>query len=444
MLVAPIRHLPSLALTLVATSLPMMNASASAGLLELYELALEKDAQLQQAQAQYLADQEVVKQAKSLLLPNVSAQASYQHNDYSTQSVPFGTQSASQQKLVVSQALYDASAELRYEQAQQQVNLSALSLKQEEQLLILRLAQAYFDVLRAEQLLTLTQVQSSAIALQRDKIAEGVKVGLTNPVDQLEVQARYDLAEADRINADTQVINAREALERLIGQPPNNLKSLPLDVNLTKIEQSPQSIADSYEQNNLTVQFNKIKLDLAEKDIEVQKAGHYPTLSAQATLLNTDNQYLAQQRYPNQYQTNSVALQLSVPLYAGGLVSSKTQQAEHLRAVQRAGLQRAQEQARLDLLSLSKTVKNNQTRLQALRQAVKSGESFLTAAEEGRRVGMRELVDVLNARTTLSKAQQDLANALYDDVLARFRLSSAQGNLTLDALRQIESYLTQP
>lgn len=442
MFVAPIPRLPSLFLTLVATGLPMMNVSASTGLLALYELALDKDAQLQQAQAQYLADQEIVKQARSFLLPNVSAQASYQHNDYSSKTVPFGTQSANQQKLVVSQALYDASAELRYEQAKQQVTLSALSLKQEEQLLILRLAQAYFDVLRAEQLLTLTQVQSSAIALQRDKIAEGVKVGLTNPVDQLEVQARYDLAEADRINADTQVINTREALERLIGQHPGSLKSLPLDVKLAKIEQSAQNIADSYEQNNLTVQFNKIKLEISDKDIDVQKAGHYPTLSAQATLLNTDNQYLTQLPYPSQYQTNSVALQLSVPLYAGGLVSSKTQQAEQLRAVQRASLQRAQEQARLDLLSLSKTLQSNQTRLQALRQAVKSGEAFLTAAEEGHRVGMRELVDVLNARTTLSKAQQDLANALFDDVLTRFRLYSAQGNLTLEALRQIESYLT--
>jgi outer membrane protein len=431
-------------LTIGLIGSPFTSVFAAAGLLDLYALALSKDAQLQQAQAQYLADQEMVNQANSLLLPNVSAQASYQYNDYSTKSVPFGMQSVNQQKVVVSQPLYDAGISLRYDQAKQQIMLSELSLKQEEQSLILRLAQAYFDVLRAEQLLILTEVQASAIALQRNKIAEGVKVGLTNPVDQLEVQARYDLSEADRINAETQVINTREALERLIGQQASTLKRLPLTTKLTNNPQSAQIIADTYEQNNLSVQMGKIRLELADKDIAVQKSAHYPSLSAQATLMNTDNQYLSQSHYPGQYQTNSLAVQLSVPIYTGGLVDSRTQQAEHLRSVQRAGLQQTQEQTRLNLLSLSKTLQTNQARLQALRQAVKSGEAFLVAAEEGHRVGMRELVDVLNARTNLSKAQQDLANALYDDVLNRFRLYSAQGNLSLESLRQIEVYLVDP
>jgi outer membrane protein len=426
-------------LTLVSTQ-----ACAASGLLDLYTLALEKDAQLQQAQAQYLADKETVTQARSFLLPNVSLQASYQHNDYSTDKVPFGTQSVNQQKLLISQPLYDASAELRYDQSQQQLSLSELSLKQQEQTLILRLAQAYFDVLRAEQLFRLTSVQVSAIALQKDKIAEGVKVGLTNPVDHLEVQARYDLAEADRIQAETQVINTREALERLIGQASGQLKTLPLTTQLAIHQQTPQQVADGYEKNNLAVQMGKIKLSLAEQEIAVQKTGHYPVVSAQASLSNLDNQYLTQSPYPGQYQTNSVSLQLSLPIYSGGLVQSREQQAEHLKTVQKASLQQTQEQTRLDLLTLSKTLNSSQSRLQALRQAVKSSEAFLLAAEEGHRVGMRELVDVLNARTNLSKAQQDLSNALYDDVLNRVKLHFTQGTLSLEALRYIEAYLTDP
>ncbi len=423
---------------------PLQSVAAASGLIDLYALAVEKDTQLQQAQAQYLADQQMITQAKSLLLPNVSAQASYQYNDHSIPNVPFGMQSVAQQKLLISQPLYDARASLGYEQAQETLQLSELALKQQEQSLILRLAQAYFDVLRAEHVLILTDVQASAIALQRDKIAEGVKVGLTNPVDQLEVQARYDLADAERIHASTQVITSREALARLIGQPPAGLKTLPLTA---KISVDPQPLTErlaQYEQNNLAVQMGKVKLALSEKDVAIQKAGHHPTLSAQASFTNLNNAYLQQTNFPNQYQTNSIALQLTLPIYSGGLVNSKTLQAEHLRDAQQANVRHTQEQTRLDLISLSKTLLSNQSRLQALRQAVKSGEAFLLAAEEGHRVGMRELVDVLNARSNLSRAQQDLANALYDDVISRFRLYAAQGNLSMDVLRHIETHLIDP
>jgi outer membrane protein len=123
------------------------------------------------------------------------------------------------------------------------------------------------------------------------------------------------------------------------------------------------------------------------------------------------------------------------------LVSSQVRQAEQQRLAAQQGLRYADEQSRLDVLSLAKTVQMAQSRLQALRQAVVSNEAFLQAAEEGNRVGLKSLVDVLNARTLLYKAKQDLANTLFDDVQNRLSLRAAQGVLARDDLASIERYL---
>ncbi len=418
------------------------SAHASTGLMTLFEQAQTQDAKLAQAKAQLQADQEIINQARAVLMPNLAGQVAYQSNDYS-KPVFMAAKESLQEKLVLSQSLFDASAWARYEQAKGLLEQSLLQYQLSEQDLILRLSQAYFDVLRAQQLLALTVALKESTGKQRDKISEGVRVGLTNPVDLLEVQARYDLAESDEINGQNQLSIATESLARLIrAATVPNLKILTLDTALSSLTEKPTILADRYASQNLSVKLNQQKLLISEHEVDAQRAGHYPTLALQATVANQDgllSSTTSTSPYP--YQMNSIGLVLNVPLYAGGMVSSQVRKAEYLRTANQEGLRNSKEQARLDILTLAKTVTLGPSRLMALRNAVKSSDAFLAAAEEGNRVGMKDLVDVLNARTQLLKAKQDLANALYDDVMNRLRLKSAQGQLSVDDLAAIEAYL---
>lgn len=410
---------------------------AAEGLLSLYDLAAQRDAQLQQAQAQFAADQELLNQAKSVLLPTISAQASYQQNDYSIP-VPIAAKESQQQKLQLNQPLFDAASFARYEQAKSLVQQAETVYLLSQQQLMLRLSQSYLDVLKGQQLLSFAQAQLASTEKQRDQIDAGVKVGLTNPIDLLEVQARYDMALADVSQATNLLTISQENLARLIGQPVPVLKSLALDTKLPSLMESPEQLSQTGAQGNLNLRLNQRKVQASEQQVNATRAAHYPTVSLQASMSNLDSRT---QFFNSPYQTNSIGVVVNVPLYAGGMVTSQVRQAEQQRLAAQAGLRYADEQAKLDVLSLAKTVQMAQSRLQALRQAVTSNEAFLQAAEEGNRVGLKSLVDVLNARTLLYKAKQDLANALFDDVQNRLSLRAAQGALVRDDLASIERYL---
>lgn len=410
---------------------------AAEGLLSLYDLAAQRDAQLQQVQAQFAADQELLNQAKSVLLPTISAQASYQQNDYSIP-VPIAAKESQQQKLQLNQPLFDAASFARYEQAKSLVQQAETVYLLSQQQLMLRLSQSYLDVLKGQQLLSFAQAQLASTEKQRDQIDAGVKVGLTNPIDLLEVQARYDMALADVSQATNLLAISQENLARLIGQPVPVLKSLALDTKLPSLMESPEQLSQTGAQGNLNLRLNQRKVQASEQQVNATRAAHYPTVSLQASMSNLDSRT---QFFNSPYQTNSIGVVVNVPLYAGGMVTSQVRQAEQQRLAAQAGLRYADEQAKLDVLSLAKTVQMAQSRLQALRQAVTSNEAFLQAAEEGNRVGLKSLVDVLNARTLLYKAKQDLANALFDDVQNRLSLRAAQGALVRDDLASIERYL---
>jgi len=410
---------------------------AAEGLLSLYDLAAQRDAQLQQAQAQFAADQELLNQAKSVLLPTISAQASYQQNDYSIP-VPIAAKESQQQKLQLNQPLFDAASFARYEQAKSIVQQAETVYLLSQQQLMLRLSQSYLDVLKGQQLLSFAQAQLASTEKQRDQIDAGVKVGLTNPIDLLEVQARYDMALADVSQATNLLTISQENLARLIGQPVPVLKSLALDTKLPSLMESPEQLSQTGAQGNLNLRLNQRKVQASEQQVNATRAAHYPTVSLQASMSNLDSRT---QFFNSPYQTNSIGVVVNVPLYAGGMVTSQVRQAEQQRLAAQAGLRYADEQAKLDVLSLAKTVQMAQSRLQALRQAVTSNEAFLQAAEEGNRVGLKSLVDVLNARTLLYKAKQDLANALFDDVQNRLSLRAAQGALAREDLASIERYL---
>lgn len=410
---------------------------AADGLLSLYDLAAQRDAQLQQAQAQFAADQELLNQAKSVLLPTISAQASYQQNDYSIP-VPIAAKETQQQKLQLNQPLFDAASFARYEQAKSLVQQAETVYLLSQQQLMLRLSQSYLDVLKGQQLLSFAQAQLASTEKQRDQIDAGVKVGLTNPIDLLEVQARYDMALADVSQATNLLTISQENLARLIGQPVPVLKSLALDTKLPSLMESPEQLSQTGAQGNLNLRLNQRKVQASEQQVNATRAAHYPTVSLQASMTNLDSRT---QFFNSPYQTNSIGLVVNMPLYSGGLVTSQVRQAEQQRLAAQAGLRYADEQAKLDVLSLAKTVQMAQSRLQALRQAVTSNEAFLQAAEEGNRVGLKSLVDVLNARTLLYKAKQDLANALFDDVQNRLSLRAAQGALAREDLASIERFL---
>lgn len=417
------------------------DALGASGLMALYAQAAERDARLMQAQAQYQAESEVINKAQALLMPKVNGELSY-NSQNSSRTSPFTVKEGRVGRITVEQPLFNGEALARYDQAKATLEQARMKLTLSEQDLILRLTQSYFDVLRADQLLELAMAQLEATGKQKEKIAEGVRVGLTNPVDLLEVQARYDLALSDRIAAENQTEITREALARLLGTTPPNLKTLPLMTRFVPWQEKLSDIERQAQDNNLQVRLNAAGVQVAEQEVSAQRAGHMPALSVQGNWTDTSNVYAQSSAFAiPEVQTSSIGLKLTVPLYSGGLTSASVREAESKLGAARYGLRDVREQARLDAASLMRSIQRAPSQLQALQQAVASSRAFLEAAEEGNRVGLKDLVEVLNARAQLMKAERDLANALYDDVLNRFRLKAVLGNLTTDDLATIEAHL---
>lgn len=436
-----LRHKTSvLGWALLLTGLSFSSAQAAEGVLALYDVAMQQDAQLQAAKATYEAEVLIKEQALAVLLPQIAVQASYQHNDYS-KPVPQAMTEVSQQSLILSQSLFDASSWSRYEQAKLLSEQSGIRYQLAEQDLLLRVSQAYFSVLRAEYLQQAALAQQGAIEQQKTQVQAGVDVGLTNPMDLLEVQARYDAVEADLMLADNQLAIASAELSRLIARPLPALKKMQLSTQLPTLKTSPDEASLAH---NLQHRHQAYQLATAEQEVSAQRAGHYPTLKLQASVAQQQNELADRQSpivMPNDYQHTQVGVVLHMPLYSGGATSTQVNQAQANQRAAAQQLRLTEEQIRLDVLNLSNTIAMSAKRLHALRQSVASNEAFLLAAEESHRVGFKNLVDVLNARALLYQAQQALANALFDDVQQRFQLQASLGELNRDSLQAIDAYL---
>lgn len=421
----------------------------SMDLQQAYDAAVENDATIRAARAGAVAGRERLPQAKAQLRPNVSLSAGRNYNDLISEGKNFLGQTTTtqihyysgNQTLSVRQPLYRPYLTAQVRQAQAQVEDADATLERDEQSLVVRVGEAYFEALLTSDQLALVLAQKQTYTTQLDAARKGLAAGTGTRTDVDEAQARLDMTTAQELEARQNVEFTRHRIEVLTGL--SDAALAPLDVDrFTPVAPVPGSVEawiERAEQSSPELQSLRAQLEVARQEIEKARAGHMPTLDAVAqwARTNSDSVTSVNSRYDNKI----IGLQLSVPLYAGGYVSSTVRQAV-------ASQERVQEMLEATRRDLGVRVHREfrgmtegVARIKALQQAVYSAEQATLSNRKSFEAGSRTTIDVLNAEQQKTMAQRDLAQARYVYLISRLRLQSLAGDDRQASVAQTNQWL---
>lgn len=425
-------------------------------LVSVYRLAVENNADLAAARAQFEAIRETVPHARAGLLPNLRAGAEL--SDTRTQvDTSAGSRTLSRSGTVyqatLSQPIFRADRWFQLQAAEAISEQAALEYSAAEQNLILQSAQAYFAVLQAQDNLAAIKAEEAAFKRQLDQANERFEVGLSDRTDTLEAQAGFDTARANRIVAERQVEDALQALQTLTNRTHLALEgiehSLPV---LAPIPNDATAWVDTATQQNLNLLAVNQAVNAAGETLRQYRAGHAPTLDAVASYRKGDNDSLGfansmdipgvpLPRYNGSVEQGSVGLQLNIPIYSGGLTSSQSRQAFHQLTQAEQQRESLRRQIVENTRNLHRAINTDIEQVQARRQSIISSQSALEATEVGYQVGTRNIVDVLDTQRRLYAAVRNYNNARYDYILDNLRLKQAAGTLNPGDLDDLARYL---
>ena len=425
------------------------NASAAADLLQVYRDAQGHDAQYAAARATRDAGLEKLPQGRAGLLPTLglTSETNWNDIDFETRKSPKTSREAdfnsNNWRVTLTQPLFRWQNWVGYQQAELAVILAEAQFVQAGQDLIVRVAQAYFDVLLAQETLATAQAQKVAIAEQLESAKRNFEVGTATITDTHEAQARYDLAFAQEIAADNDLAVKRQILRTLTGREPEALKGLRSNVQIVRPQ--PDEIApwvSSAESGNIGVQLAQTSFENAAKEIEKQRAGHFPTLDLVATRGNTViHSNIVSATQGSDTNTSVIGLQLAVPIFAGGSVMSREREAVALQEKARADLDNARRLAALSARQAYLGVNAGLAQVRALEAGVASSKLAVESNKLGYEVGVRINIDVLNAQSQLFDTRQKLAKARLDTLISQLRLKAAAGSLSEEDLATINVLL---
>jgi len=433
----------------IVTALLIGAAPANgADLLEIYRLAQSADTQYTAARAAWSAGQEKRPQGLAGLLPSANLSAFTQQSDRELRSrdptvgVSSGRFNSNSVSVSVSQPLYRPQNFVAYEQAKTQVVQADAIFAQAAQDLILRVAQAYLDVLLAQDTVEFAQAQLTAIGRQLEQAKRNFEVGTSTITDTHEAQSRYDLTVSLEITARNDLELRKRQLELLIGRPAPGLSVLGkrFELRLPEPNSMDRWVADAGD-NNLQVRINRASLDFASQEIERNRAGHRPTIDAFATYSDSGVGSGNQGGFGTDTTSRVVGVQLAVPIYQGGLTSSRVREAVANEDKARQDMENARRTAELTARQTFLGVTTGIAQVKALEAALVSSQSSLDSTRLGQEVGVRTQVDVLNAQQQLSQTRRDLAQAKYNYILALLRLKSAAGQLVEQDLVLVNAWL---
>ena len=442
------RILTSISLVLLFAAAPAAQTYA-ADLVDIYKEARGSDAVYASARAAWSAGQEKLPQGRSGLLPQISATASTQYNDrditYRTPANPSSVAQFNSNALTLSltQPLFRPQNYTQYEQAKTQLVQADAQLALASQDLVLRVAQAYFDVLLAQFNVGLAAAQKTAIAEQLAQAKRNFEVGTATITDQNDAQARYDLTVSQEIAAQNDLEIKRRAVEQLIGKPaPELAKLAPSQLQLTVPEPNNMDAwVQDANQSNLQVQLGEAGLTFANQEVTRNRGGHLPTLDAVASYSDTGAGSALQGGPGLDTNTKFIGLQLAVPIYQGGLTSSRVREALANEDKARQDLENARRSAALATRQAYLGVTSGIAQIKALQAALVSSQSSLDSTRVGLEVGVRTQVDLLNAQQQVFSTRRDLAQAAYNYILSLLKLKAATGRLSEDDLVKVNAWL---
>ncbi len=418
-------------------------------LLQAYQAAQAQDPRIRAARAARDSALERLPQARSQLLPNLSASMGRNKNDVDlTQQNILGQEAASHDKyfsynqtVQLRQPLYRKPLWDGLRQAGFIVEDAEATLEREEQELVTRVAGAYMEALLAQDALTLAQKKQSVTATQLDAAKKTFAAGAGTRTDIDEAQARLDMDEANMVSARQQVELTQRQLEILINQPVGALAGVDT-TSLPLLPPLPANVDDwvaQAEAHSPEVRALQARVDTARAEISKAQGAHYPTLDAVAQISRSASENITS---PGTRSTNRmIGLQLSVPLYSGGYTQSTVRQAvaEEVRALE--NLEAARRDLAVRVHREYRGVSEGVLKVRALEQAERSGRQLVQSSRRSYQVGLRSLLDVLNAEQQLQSVQRDLAEARYLYLVARVRLRSLAGSNTEDSIREINGWL---
>ena len=414
-------------------------------LVDLYEAARPYDATFQSAQSQYQATLARADQSRAGTLPtvNLGMAASLSAIDSSSKlpNPSFGSTSAT---LSASQPLYRPANWITYEQGKKSIAVAQAQLQTAEQDLVIRVSQAYFDVLAAQDALTFVGAQKTAVAEQLASAKRNFEVGTSTITDTREAQARFDLVVAQQIAAENDLRVKKLALDQLVGKsdaapktlaPPVLLPALvPADVN-PWVE---QAIID-----HPALRQAALALEVAQLETRKAETGNKPTLDLTGSHSMGRNDGSAASRVDSRTASTTVGLAFNLPLFAGYAIQNRIKETLALEDKARSDLEAARRSVSQATRAAFFGVLSGQGQVKALEAAEASSQSALDANKLGYQVGVRINIDVLNAQSQLFQTKRDLARARYDVLLGSLKLRQANGSLKAEDLQAVNSLLVK-
>jgi len=439
-------------------------------LLEIYQQALQSDPQIHEAEARRLAALEAEPQARSLYLPQIDADASWAKsnsegsgtgNDFISDGmggiivvpVPFSSETRDETTrwdLSLRQTIFRWDQIVGMRRADKLVAKAEADRESAQQDLIIRVSQAYFNVLGAEDRLTSRDANRQAIARQLEQAKQRFEVGLIAITDVQESQAAYDQAVADEINAKRELATAREGLREITGNYVSELSAI--DDSLPLRNPDPAAEIDWVNlalDQNLALVSSRLDEELARDEISFRRSGHYPSIDLVANVGNFDTDSETNSNdfgfLPNDrnFDTDSIGVQFNLPLFRGGGTRSRVREAVYLHRASMQQLQRVTRETERQTRDAYLGVLSERRRVEALEQSVTSSRTALEATQAGFEVGTRTIVDVLDSQFALYRAITLFYQARYDYLMNYLRLKQAAGNLQIQDLEAIDQFLTE-
>ena len=433
------------AVAVVFVAQPPFQVASAADLLDVYHEALARDPVFASARAFYQAGQEALPQARAGLLPTINLSANVNRNQRETQGNPqldFNTNSYS---LSLTQPLLRVQNWIAVGQAGLQVKQSEAVFYDAQQSLIVRSAQAYFDVLLAQDNVMLSGAQKTAIGEQLAQAKRNFEVGTSTIVDTYEAQAKYDLALAKEIADQNDLEIKKRALQQLIGKMPDTLAPLKdkLSLPLPQPNDMDAWVAASDTDSPIIKQF-QAAYEIASKEVERSRAGHYPTIDLVGGYTDSKSptsNFAGGLGANISSKSAQVGLQLALPLFQGGATQSRVRQALANKEKAEQDLENTRRTVAQSVRQSFLGVTSGAAQVKAFEAAQLSNQSSLDSTVLGREVGVRTGVDVLNAQQQLFQARRDLLAARYNAILSQLRLKAASGRLQEEDLAEVNRLL---
>ncbi|OBU13092.1 outer membrane channel protein TolC [Morganella psychrotolerans] len=412
-------------------------------LLQVYQKAKETNPTLRQTQAERNQAFEKINEARSPLLPQLGLGGGYEYaNGY--RDLRNQNSNTLNAQLKLTQTIFDMSKWRQLDLQEKTAGISDITFQSAQQQLIVDTSVAYFNVLRALDTLSYVQSQKEAVYRQLDQTTQRFNVGLVAITDVQNARANYDSVLAQEVSGRNDVENTIEQLRQVSGIYYSDLASLDVNRFKTSAPDAIEVLLKEAQERNLNLLSATLGRDLAKEQISMAQSGHYPTveLSAGTGVSNQDLSGSGYDGYPNKYTGQStIGVNVSIPLYTGGMVSSQVDQAQYGYTAASEKLEAMLRQVIQVTRSSYNNINASVSSVNAYKQVVTSAESSLNATEAGYQVGTRTIVDVLNATTTLYEAKKSLSNARYDYLINQLYIGQARGTLNEDDVLRLNQVL---